>query len=487
MRIARLVKLAASLPAVALAFAATPAGVAGALEVPAAPANDTLAGAQVIHSLPATLTGTTLGASVETLEASGGCSFGTDHSVWYSLRTPTAERVALDLAAAGALDATIEVFHAVRSQLNDVDCQRTDSHGKASLSFKSTKNGLYDIRVAAQSGSQLAGFTLEVFLPTPAVNPPGPRLHAGGASGHVDRIQNVNAAYSVVMHAGVSYLVSLANRTPGGCVSAEMFPPGTSSFEDGSPLLHVRCSGYRLFTPGPGEGGVYSFQITPRSSFQGVQRFHLDVAPAGPAETAPGIALPNYAHAHGRLDGNTIRVLRLYRLDITTHSNLTLKLLTRESASFDLQLRNIDGQIIECQCGNSGSQTLVHQLRPGRYYAVVSVRNGSAGNYTLIRQSRTITRTSVSFSSAKATPGQSLGIDVKVVPAVSGPVTLDIERFDPVFGWQFYRQETAFLSGGTAGIAFAPPADGRWRANASYGGSRTASPSAVGFSYLLVT
>jgi hypothetical protein len=451
-----------------------------------APANDERANAQVIHSLPATINGTTVGATLEAGESESTCGGPTANSVWYSLRAQSAQRIAFDLAAAGELDGTIDVYHAVRSQLQSVGCQQTESHGKASLSFKASKNGLYLIRVAALAHSQLAPFTLEVFLPTPAVSPPGSPLSSGGTNGQVDRIQNINAAYSFSMHAGVSYLINLANKTEGACVSGALFAPGTSSFEEGSPLLHVGCGGYRLFTPGPGQGGRYSFEITPRTSFRGVQRFHLQVAPAGPAETAPGLALGNYAHAHGRLDGNGVRVLRLYRLDVTSHSNLTLKLTAPGAADFDLQLRNQNGNVIECQCGGSGSQTLQHQLAPGRYYAVVSVRDATAGNFTLVRESRTITSTSLSFSPAKAAPGQGIGIDVKVSPAASGPVTVEIERFDPVFGWQFYRQASAFVSEGGATVSFVPPAVGRWRAKATYMGSRTSSPSAVGFSYLLV-
>ena len=90
-------------------------------------------------------------------------------------------------------------------------------------------------------------------------------------------------------------------------------------------------------------------------------------------------------------------------------------------------------------------------------------------------------------SDAKAAPGQGLGIEVKVAPAESGPVSVDIERFDPVFGWQFYREAHAFASGGLATVPFAPPAVGQWRAKATYEGSSTASPSAVGFTYLLVS
>jgi hypothetical protein len=458
-----------------------------------APANDDLANAQPVRSLPASIDGTTVGASTEPGEHESACGVPTTNSVWYSLRLPAARRVALDLAAAGALDATIDVYHAVRSQLISVGCQQTESKGKASFSFKAAKNGLYEIRVAALKGSALAAFTLEVFLPTPAVTAPGPPLPSGGVSGQVDRIQNINAAYSLTMHAGVSYMISLANETEGACVSGALFAPGTRSFggeeEEGSAssLLQIHCSGYRLFTPGPGKGGRYSFEITPRLSHRGVQRFHLQIAPAGPAETAPGLALGNYAHAHGYLSGRSVRVLRLYRMEVRSHSNLTLELTAPQSAEFKLQLRNQNGDVIECDCEGSGSQTLQHQLQPGTYYAVVSVRNGSSGNFTLVRESRTITATSISFTSAKATPGQGLGIDVKVSPAESGPVSIEIERFDPVFGWQFYRGVNAFVSDGLASVPFTPPAVGQWRAKATYEGSSVASPSAVGYSYLLVS
>ena len=340
--------------------------------------------------------------------------------------------------------------------------------------------------------SQLANFSLEVFLPTPAIGPPGALLPSGGVNGRVDRIQNINAAYSFTLHAGVSYLISLANETEHACVSGALYAPGTRSFgeeEEGTTpgLLQINCGGYRLFTPGPGQGGRYSLDITPRTSYRGIQRFHLQVAPAGPAETAPGLVLGNYAHAHGYLSGRSVRVLRLYRMEVTSHSNLTLKLTAPNSAEFKLQLRNRSGDVIECDCEGSGSQTLQHQLQPGTYYAVVAVRNGSSGNFTLVRESRTITSTSLSFSSSKAAPGEGLGIDVKVSPAASGPVVVEIERFDPVFGWQFYRQETAFVGEGSASIPFTPPAVGQWRAKATYEGSRTSSPSAVGFSYLLVS
>jgi hypothetical protein len=461
---------------------------------PPAPANDKLTGAQVVRSFPDAINGTTVGATVEPGEAESACRVATKNSVWYTLRQPSAQRVGFDLAASGTLDATIDVYHAVRSQLISIGCQQTEGQGKASISFKAAKNGVYDIRVAALQSSTLAPFTLEAFLPTPAVQPPGAPLPASGVSGHVDHIQDINAAYAVTMHAGVSYLISLANETEGACVSGSLFGPGTTSFgseeEEGgssSALLQIHCGGYRLFTPGPGQGGRYSFEITPRLSNRHVQRFHLQIAPAGPAETAPGLALGNYGRAHGYLSGRSVRVLRLYRMEITSHSNLTLKLTAPNSAEFKLQLRNQNGNVIECNCEGSGSQTLTHQLAPGTYYAVVAVRNGTSGNFTLVRESRTITSTSISFSATKAAPGQSLALNAKVSPAASGPVSIEVQRFDPVFGWQFYTEIHAFASGGLASVPFTAPAIGQWRANATYEGSRTASPSAVGFTYLFVS
>lgn len=485
-----------ALAGVLLAAVAPAAGAAGepAPLAPPAPANDALAGAQVIHSLPASLNGTTVGATTEPGEVESGCDVPTGHSVWYSLRLTTAHRVAIDLAAAGALDAAVDVYHAVRSQLNRVVCQQTEGEGKASLSFQASKNGLYDIRVAALSSSALASFSLEVFLPTPAVRPPGVPLAPGGVSGQVDRIQDVNAAYSVTMHAGTSYMISLANETKGGCVTASLFKPGTRSFgaeeqEEGSgkALLHIACGGFRLFTPGAGKGGLYSLELTPRFSTRGVQRFHLQVAKAGPAETAPGIPLANYGVARGFLNGGGLPVLRLYRMEVTSHSNLTLELRAPEAAEFKLQLRNANGNLIECQCEGSGRQTLAHRLQPGTYYAVVSARGHSSGAYTLLRESRTITSTSISFASHKVPAGSAVAIDVKVAPAVSGPVSVIIQRFDPVFGWQFYREQRTQAVNGVAGVPFVAPAIGMWRAKANYEGSRTASPSAVGFTYLLVS
>ena len=180
-------------------------------------------------------------------------------------------------------------------------------------------------------------------------------------------------------------------------------------------------------------------------------------------------------------------MLRLYRLDVKSHSNLTLKLSAPSSADFNVQLRNINGRVIECACGDSGSQTLQHQLKPGRYYAVVSVHDNSSGNFTLVRESRTITSTRLSFGAAHGARRPERRHRRQGLARGVGPVTVDIERFDPVFGWQFYRQSQASRAAARRACRSRPRRSVAGVRRPSYGGSRTFSPSAVGFSYLLVS
>ena len=81
----RLRLLAAVLPAVLLAQAA-PA-------VAAPPANDARASAQPVGTLPASLRGTTVEATLEEDEPFAGCSGPVKNSVWYSLRSTEARAI----------------------------------------------------------------------------------------------------------------------------------------------------------------------------------------------------------------------------------------------------------------------------------------------------------------------------------------------------------------------------------------------------------
>jgi hypothetical protein len=82
--------------------------------------------------------------------------------------------------------------------------------------------------------------------------------------------------------------------------------------------------------------------------------------------------------------------------------------------------------------------------------------------------------------------GQTQTLAVSVTPGASGPVKVRIDRFSPVFGWQFYALLHGSATEGSASIPFTPPSIGRWRAKATFQGTSTASPSATTYSYELV-
>ncbi len=77
-------------------------------------------------------------------------------------------------------------------------------------------------------------------------------------------------------------------------------------------------------------------------------------------------------------------------------------------------------------------------------------------------------------------------VTAQVSPAVSGPVTIEIDRFDPVEHWQFYRYYHVTAVGGLASLPFVAPHIGRWRATVSFDGTRTAAPATSGFAQALV-
>lgn len=220
---------------------------------------------------------------------------------------------------------------------------------------------------------------------------------------------------------------------------------------------------------------------------RGPQRYHLDVAAAGLDDTLPGRRLGR--RARGALRGGKIDVVDLYRFDIVRRSNVSLRLRTGSDNAFDLLLLRQSGRSLECACGERGSVRSDRRLRPGRYYAAVRADAASAGRYLLRRIVRTITATRITIDGARkagSAPGRPVTIRASVRPRVGGPVTILVERFDPLFGFQFARRYRTRASGGTAAVSFRPPAIGRYRASAVFRGTRSAAPSESGFAGLLV-
>ncbi len=230
--------------------------------------------------------GTTVDATAEKTEATSRCTPPESPSVWYRLTASRAGRVIVELQADGDLDATIDVFRRVRSQTQYVDCDRGDEKGAAATDFQAVKGGQYLLRVAQQAGSVAGTFTLRVSAPIAPARPPGPPLPAGGVTRSLDRVVNSDDAWAVSFHTGVTYRVHLSGR--GGCsTSLRVYRPGISSFADAGPARTLRCGGYWLFTPEPGEGGRYSLRVVASRFTRGAQGYHLQVARAGRDDTAP--------------------------------------------------------------------------------------------------------------------------------------------------------------------------------------------------------
>jgi hypothetical protein len=475
--------LALALATIALGIPAAAAAAAGATD---APVNDNRVDAISLTPLPQHVGGTTVGATTELNEPASGCA-PTAGSVWYTLAVGASppDRIGVKLVANGNLDAAVDVYQQQRSQLLSVACRRTDQNGRTALAFTPSPGATYLIRIAQLADSDPGTFSLSAFaLPAPP-HPPGIPLGVRGVSGTLDGTLDTAAAYSMNLTAGTTYKINLIKPSQ-GCMRLGIFPPGTASFT-AAPLAGLSCAGYRLFTPRL--SGVWSFLISADPGNPGTQPYGLHVQPASGDETAPGVFLPNLGHISGFLRGNVISDVRLFRFDVTRRSDLELFLQAASSAPFDLKLLNDRGHYIQCNCGSSGEETIRRQVPPGRYFVVVQAEDFGSGPFTLYRQSRLITHVSVALDgtrSEQVPPGTSIRITANVAPAVDGPVTIEVDSFDPVQGWQFYRYYHVQAVGGVAQMPFVAPHIGRWRATASFDGTMTASPATAGFSQALV-
>ena len=472
------VRARGALTAVVIAVACLPVAIALA----APPANDNRADATTINRLPASVKGTTEEATRESAEPFSSCGSG-GGSVWYRINANQKQTIVLNLQADGDLDVVLEVFKAQRSRLTSEGCDTTDTSGHASVDFRTEADTSYLIRVAQLTSSVPGTFTLQAAVSEPPARPPGTTLPRGGVSDALDRVLNPSDAWSRSLSTGVTYRIHLANLTD-DCMSVAIFPPHTSDFDEDEPVDVMPCDGYRLFTPAAGEAGRYSFQVRAARRGSGTQRYHFDVARAGPDDTAPGIFVRNYQKMRGALHGSGIDVVDLYRFDVVKKSDLDLRLQT--NGRLDLILLNDRGRRLACGCGEEGGVSIERPIRPGRYFAAVRAQGTSGARYTFTRISRTTTRTTAGFNRSVAPPGAGVHVGVHVSPGITGPATLLIERFDPLAGWQFFRQVRVSVGGGTGAYAFTPPSIGRYRAKAFFRGTRIASRSQSGYTYLQV-
>lgn len=414
------------------------------------------------------------------------CSTG-GASVWYSLSVGSSapSRLGVVLSADGSLDAVLDVLTVHRSTIGSVGRDPTREDGRAGVAFTPAAGATYLVRISQRSGSAPGTFTLRAFAVPAAAPPPGRRFGWSGAHGMLDGTFRTDAAYSMPLIAGTTYKVNLVKPNR-GCMRLNIFAPGTTSF-DSTPVGGLGCGGYRLFTPRA--SGLFSFQVLADSGNPGLQRYGLYVRPATSKEMAPGILLPNLSTYKGYLRGNVDDDVRLLRFDVTRRSDLTLFLEADSNAPFDLKLLTDQGRYLQCNCGSTGEDTIRRQILPGRYFVVVQAEKFWSASFTLSLKVRLITHVNVRFDNTayeEIAPGRVTRITANVTPAVDGPVTVQVDAFDPVERWQFYRRFHVTAVHGVAQILFLPPHIGRWRAAVSYDGSSTASPATSGVAEILV-
>jgi hypothetical protein len=334
--------------------------------------------------------------------------------------------------------------------------------------------------VGQRVNSVPGSFRLDVFAPQPPPRPPGPPLPAAGVTRSVNVTANTSDAFSTVMHAGTTYRVHRAEAT--GCTALALYAPGTSDFDEASPVKRAGCGGYFLFTPAAGEGGRYSLLVTAQPRRPGDQRYHLQVAEAREDDTSPGLPLANYERARGSLQGSGVDAIDIYRFSLARRSLLRVSL---RGNGFRLQLLRDTGSRV----ASSEDGEIETRVSKGRYFVAVRSPRTESGRYVLQRAARTITRARISINgerSASTAPGRTVSVAVRLRPPVAGPVRITLQRFDPFAGWQFYRRVSVRASGGVASLSFAPPTEGRWRATAVYLGTRIAAPSETGYANVLV-
>ncbi len=233
---------------------------------------------------------------------------------------------------------------------------------------------------ATSSGSRDApnsvpgNFQLEVFSPQAPAVPPGAPLPRAGVTLALDRLENTDDAFSARLREG-----RLLPSEPRSARRALHRPCPLPAGHD-----HLRGGGGPRAAPGaaagtssshpdPGRAGATRSWWSRTTTVRVAQRYHLQVAPAGPDDSLPGRRLRRFTR--GALRGGQIDAVDLYRFDVVRRSTVNLSLASSDDTDdFDLQLQRQGGRLLECGCGESGDEEIERRLRPGRYYVAVQDR-----------------------------------------------------------------------------------------------------------------
>jgi len=430
------------------------------------PTNDTLRQAKGIARLPAKITGSTFGATSDSADPEECIRGG--GTVWYTLPKISSERIAVKLTALGDLDASVAVVERVRSRTGVVGCKRTDRKGNAVLAGALDPDAKYAIVVGQQEGSAPGDFVLEVLAAQPAERAPGRFLAGGRVTSTLNWLTDVNDMWWVNLTAGQTYRIAL-NAT--GC------PVLLFTGKKGV-LRGIGCQGYATFTPGPDGGGRYTLELRTTPSTKTVT-YHLVVTAAGVDDVGVGLELANLATIHGTLEPRRVDLVDVYHFDVGDRSDVRLRL--ANTAGYQMTLLTDQGARLQ----TLGDQ-IRRELNRGRYVVAVRSEIGKeAARYSLSLVVRALTGTTLTASATEIAPRSAVTFTVAAAPSVdAGWIEVQIDRFDPLTGWQFNRMYRVQAPGGR--VTWTPPAPGRWRARASYLGTLRFSPSRTGYVYVLV-
>jgi hypothetical protein len=418
-----------------------------------------------------------------------GCTDAKDVA-WYRFAIPRRGPVVVRLQTTGALDAAMGVYRERRSSVGALGCTRTDKAGAAQMAVWGKPRDRIYVGVGRLATSAAGSFVLRVKQAERPATPPGTPLPAAGVASSVDAVVDPDDAWSVSLVAGQPFRFNLLSRTRNQCVEAALYQPDTVTFDEHYAVGRVYgCDGhknYLLFTPGPDGGGLYTMHVTASPDVTGAQRYRLMAAPAGKDDTAPGIELQNGASVQGTLFGRGTDVLDLYSFSVTKPSVLRAELQTKPGVHFDLVLLGQHGSMIGTFKSERPGRTLrFRELDLGLYYLAVKSHERSGGRYQLGLSVRELTTTHMTIDGltiVSSTPGTSHSLSATVEPAgYGGTVRFQLDRFDPIAGWQFVGFVTTPVgSSGDATATWLPPSAGDWRIRARFLGTEQASVSQSG-------
>jgi hypothetical protein len=431
------------------------------------PENDERGEAARVGRLPATVRGTTLGATSDDYRDCGMSGGG----VWYRFQGPATGRALVQLDT-GQRSGAVAVFRRSRGSVEELGCAATDRRGGLTAGFAAKPGADYLILVGDRAGSSPGAFVLRIRAGEAPEHLPGRALPHGGARGSVDGLSDVNDVWSVRMRPGRTYRIAFAS-TP--CAQLSIRRASKT-------LRRFSCRGYTSFTPGPDGGGRYAVEVR-ASGYSGRQRYRLQVVAAGTDDIGVGLELAAGSIHRGKLSPSGVDVLDLYHFDVARLSEVRLDLARGAGRSFSLVLLTDTGQRIA-----TGQTGVRRRLGRGRYVVAVEAPPGTeAGRYRLALRLRDVTSTTVLVSgsrSAEVTPGSVVSISCSVSPATTGGrIELQIDRFDPLTGWHFHRKIR--IPAGSA-LSWRPPTAGRWRVRARFLGTRGSAPSRSGYAQIVV-